>query len=131
MNGENCRLNSDVLFFFEKKPGALKLYDAFERRVLAQIDDVRIKVQKTQISFFNAHMFACVSFAPVRKAKDRPESYMVVTFGLGYRKASPRIDVATQPNPSRWTHHVMITQMEEIDDALMAWIVEAAAFSAR
>ena len=41
---------------------------------------------------------------------------MTVTFGLGYRKDSPRIDVATQPYPGRWTHHVMVGSAEEIDE---------------
>lgn len=29
------------------------------------------------------HLFSCVSFAKVRKAKDRPPVYIVVTFGTG------------------------------------------------
>ena len=55
---------------------------------------------------------------------------MTVTFGLGYRKDSPRIDVATQPYPGRWTHHVMVGSAEEIDEELLGWIQEAAEFSA-
>ena len=55
---------------------------------------------------------------------------MTVTFGLGYRKESPRIDVATEPYPGRWTHHVMVGSAEEIDEELLGWIQEAAAFSA-
>lgn len=55
---------------------------------------------------------------------------MTVTFVLGYRKESPRIDVATEPYPNRWTHHVMVGCVEEIDEELMNWIQEAAEFSA-
>ena len=55
---------------------------------------------------------------------------MTVTFGLGCRKESPRIDVATQPYPGRWTHHVMVGSEEEIDEELLDWIKEAADFSA-
>ena len=54
---------------------------------------------------------------------------MTVTFGLSYRKDSPRIDVVTEPYPNRWTHHVMVGSEEEIDDELMGWIYEAAEFS--
>ena len=89
-----------------------------------------IKVQKTQISFSNRHNFAFVSFLPVRKAKDRPKTWITVTFGLSHRVESPRIDAATEPSPNRWTHHVLISAPEEIDEALMGWIQEAAAFSA-
>ena len=124
-------LNDDVLFFFNEKPAALPLYEAFEQRLLAKIGEVTVKVQKTQISFSNKHNFTFVSLLPVRKAKDRPETYITVSFGLEYRKESPRIDAASEPYPNRWTHHVMISTVEEIDDELMSWLKEAAAFSVR
>lgn len=123
-------MNQDTLSFFDGRQGAVPLYEAFERRVLADIGQVDIKVQKTQIAFSNRHRFAFVSFLPVRKAKERPENYIVVTFGLGHRIASPRIDAATEPYPNRWTHHVLISGEEEIDDELMGWIKAAAVFSA-
>ena len=123
-------MNQDVLYFFDGKPDALFLYEAFEERVFSEVDGVKVKVQKTQISFSNRHNFAFVSFLPVRKAKERPAVYIVVTFGLGYRAESPRIDVAVEPYPGRFTHHVLISATEEIDDELMGWVREAAAFSA-
>lgn len=123
-------IDQDVLLFFDRKPAALPLYEAFARRVLAEIDGVTIKAQKTQISFSNRHGFAFVSFLPVRRAKDRPDPYIVVSFGLDHRVDSPRIDAAVEPYPRRWTHHLLLAGPEEIDDELMAWIKEAAAFAA-
>ncbi|NBK93152.1 hypothetical protein D5278_14380 [bacterium 1XD21-13] len=123
-------MNQDILLFFDKHPEALPLYEALEEKILSEIEDVTVKVQKTQISFSNKHNFAFVSFLPVRKAKERPDIYIVVTFGLGYRKESPRIDVAVEPYPNRWTHHMLISKPEEIDDELMEWIREASIFSA-
>lgn len=123
-------MNTDILFFFHDHADALPLYEYLENMILAQIPDVKIKVSKTQISFSNKRGFAFVSFNPVRKAKDRPKIWMTVTFGLSYRKDSPRIDVATEPYPNRWTHHVMVSSPDEIDEELMSWIREAAAFSA-
>ena len=122
-------MNQDVLFFFEQNPAALLLYEIFEQRVLSEIGEVKIRVQKTQISFSGKHNFAFVSFLPVRKAKERPACYIVVTFGLNRREESPRIDAATKPYPNRWTHHVLISEPEEIDDELMAWVKEAYFFS--
>lgn len=123
-------MNQDILYFFDIHPGALPLYELFEQRLLSEIENVNIKVQKTQISFSNKYNFAFVSFLPVRKAKERPKDYIVITFGLGYRAESPRIDVASEPYPNRWTHHVVISNPEEIDEELMGWVKEAAAFSA-
>ena len=123
------RMEQDVLCFFDKKPEALPMYEAFEQKIFLEMDGVKVKVQKTQIAFSNRHNFAFVSFLPVRKAKERPEVYIVVTFGLGYRLESPRIDAAVEPYPGRWTHHVLLSKAGEIDDELMGWIKEAAAFS--
>ncbi len=123
-------MNQDILLFFDKHPEALPLYEALEERILAELRDVKIKVQKTQITFSNKRNFAFVSFLPVRKAGERPDIFIVVTFGLSYRKESPRIDAATEPYPNRWTHHMLISRTEEIDDELMGWIEEAAVFSA-
>ena len=122
-------MKEEVLFFFDKSMEALPLYEALEQRVLKELGEVTIKVQKTQISFSNKRNFAFVSFLPVRKAAERPPLFIVVTFGLSYKKESPRIDVATEPYPNRWTHHVLISKVEEIDEELMGWIREASVFS--
>ena len=122
-------ISGDELFFFNEKPAALPLYEAFAQRIFAEIDNVTVKVQKTQVSFSNKHNFAFVSFLPARRAKERPETYITVTFGLHYKKGSPRIDAASEPYPNRWIHHMLIASAEEIDDELMGWIKEAAEFS--
>ena len=72
----------DELFFFDAKPTALPLYEAFRESVVARWPDTRIEVKKTQISFFDRRMFAAVSFTPVRRAKDRPDPFLTITFGL-------------------------------------------------
>ena len=123
-------MNVDILFFFNDHMDALPLYERLEGLILKQIPDAKIKVSKTQISFSNKRGFAFVSFNPCRKVNDRPDVWMTVTFGLSYPKDSPRIDVATEPYPNRWTHHVMVGSVEEIDAELMGWIREAAEFSA-
>ena len=122
-------MNADILFYFNDHMDALPLYERLEGLILEQIPDVRIKVSKTQISFSNKRGFAFVSFNPCRKAKERPDVWMTVTFGLNHRKDSLRIDVATEPYPNRWIHHVMVGSEVEIDDELMGWIREAAEFS--
>ena len=123
-------MDERILYFFEGNMDALPLYERLEQRILNEIEDVQVKVQKTQISFYNRHLFACVSFAKVRKAKERPDTYIVVTVGTGRRLESPRIDIATEPYPNRWTHHILISGPDEIDDELIGWVKEAAAFSA-
>lgn len=123
-------MTSDILFFFSRDPAALPLYESFESRVLAEVDNVTVKVRKTQITFTNPRVFAAVSFLPVRKKACRPDHYITVTLGLNRRLPSPRVDAASEPYPARWTHHLLISSPEEIDSELMEWVREAAAFSA-
>lgn len=119
-----------VLFFFEKHPAALPLYEAFERAVCELVPNVGIKVQKAQITYTNPRVFAAVSLLPVRRKAERPEHYITVTLGLNRRLDSPRVDAASEPYPARWTHHLMISSAGEIDSELLGWVAEAAAFAA-
>ena len=125
-------MDFDTMAFFEaqKHPEALPLYEALEGRILAEVDSVRIKVQKSQITFYNRRLFACASFARVRRKAELPPCWLVVTVGLARRLDSPRIAVATEPYPGRWTHHIVISDPAEVDDELMGWVREAAAFAA-
>lgn len=61
--------------------------------------------------------------------KGWPEHGIIVSFGLFYRLESPRIAVAVEPYPNRWTHHVVVSDEHELDAELMSWISDAYAFS--
>ena len=124
-------MNADILFFFSEHLEALPLYEDLERQILSSIENVTIKVQKTQISFSNRHNFAFVSFLPARKAKDRPKTWLTVTFGLPHRVESPRIDAAVEPYPNRWTHHLLLSQPGQVDQVVLEWLAEAYRFSFR
>ena len=85
----------DEIMFFDGHPAALPLYEKLKGSILAEIPDTRIEVKKTQISFLSKHMFAAASFTPVRKAQDRPRSFLTVSIGLRRRCASEHIPVQT------------------------------------
>ena len=119
---------SDVLSFFEGHPAELELYEALFARMEERFPDARVKVQKSQISFYNRHLFAAASL-PLRRKRGWPEKSLLVTFGLGHRLESPRIAAAVEPYPNRWTHHVLVTRAEELDGELMGWLEEADGFA--
>ena len=123
-------MDQNTLFFFNQHPEAIPLYEAFEGRLLAELEGVVIQPQKSQITLKNRRVFGAVSFLPARKAKDRPDPYITITLGLNRREGSPRIDQASEPYPGRWTHHLVIGSVEEIDGELMAWVREAYDFAA-
>lgn len=122
--------NPDALFFFDRSPAALPLFEAFEEKLQRAVGEFAVRVQKTQITYSNRYVFACVSFLKVRRAKDRPPVYIVITFGLDHRLESPRIDAAVEAGPRRWTHHVLVSDVSQIDEELMSWVAQAYQFSA-
>ena len=40
------------------------------------------RVQKTQITFFHRHVFACVSFQRVKRRAELPDPWLVIALGL-------------------------------------------------
>lgn len=120
----------DLLFFFDGHPLELALYQLLYHRMCAAFPQGRVKVQKSQISFYQRRLFAAASL-PIRRKKTWPERCLVVTAGLNRRLDSPRVAAAVEPYPGRWTHHILLTAPEEIDDALLDWLEEARAFAVR
>lgn len=120
---------SDILFFFDGRPTELSLYQALFHRMEAILPETSVKVQKSQISFYRKHLFAAASL-PIRRRKDWPKECILVTIGLPSRLASPRVSVAVEPYPNRWTHHIPVSRAEQIDDELLGWLREAYDFAA-
>jgi len=119
-------MTPELLQFFSGQPEqVLALYltlEAVLRNILPAFDT---RVQKSQITWQNRHVFGCVSIP--RKAAHRPG--LTVTFGLGRREADPRIAASVEPHPGRWTHHVLLRDPEDIDPQLLAWLAEAYMFA--
>ena len=102
---EHC--TADAGMFFDGHPAELALYEALFRRMDGAFPEGTVKVQKSQISFYGRHLFAAASL-PVRRRKDWP-----------------RVVAASEPYPGRWTHHVLVTEADQIDEELMGWLREA------
>ena len=117
-------ITQDVLFFFGDKTWELELYEKLVERLADTLPEMTARVQKSQISFYGRHLFAAASL-PVRRRKDWPKMCLMVTVGLPYRLDSPRVAAASEPYPGRWTHHVLVTEADQIDEELMGWLREA------
>lgn len=109
-------------------PQMLPIYEAFCQGLADRGLAFTAKVSRTQILLRNRYVFAAVSL-PWRKVKGWPEEYLLVSLGLSYHKESPRVAVATEPYPNRWTHHILLTTSKEVDAELLDWTEEAYRFA--
>ncbi len=119
----------DTFLFFEGHQDALDLFETFEEFLYNTFPVIRKRVQKTQISYSNRFIFACISFARVKRKAELPNGYLVLTIGLPAPLNSDRIAQKTEPYPGRWTHHIVISKPEELDEELTFWVREAYLFA--
>lgn len=119
----------DILFFFDRHQGVYPLYERFQEKLLVRFPESRIKVQKSQISYYNRHLYACVSFLKVKKKVELPDDYFVLTLGLPAPLESDRVAAKTEPYPGRWTTHFIISDPSDLDEELFDWIEQAYQFA--
>lgn len=119
----------DTLFFFDRHQAVYPLYECFQEKLLARLPESRIKVQKSQISYCNRHLYACVSFLKVKKKSELPEDYFVLTLGLSAPLEADRVAAKTEPYPGRWTTHFVISSPSDLDEELFDWIEQAYQFA--
>ena len=117
--------------FFAHDPAARELYESLRKELVWRYPDMEIRVAKTQVSFFDPLMFGCVSFTRVKRKAEMPAHFITLTLGLPEPVDSPRIAVKCMPYPGRWTHHIVLSSPEELDDELFSWIERANQFAKR
>ena len=97
--------------------------------MLTRFSESQIKVQKSQISYYNRHLYACVSFVKVKKKVELPDDYFVLTLELSAPLESDRVAAKTEPYPGRWTTHFVISSPSDLDEELFDWIEQAYSFA--
>lgn len=116
-----------LLSFFDGQPEEYSLACALLEGLLAALPETQVRVQKTQITLSGRHNFAALSLP--RRSRDRKAHRLTLTLGLSHRLDSPRVDIATEPYPGRWTHHLLLSSADELDEELLAWAREAYDFA--
>ena len=119
----------DTLFFFDRHQAVYPLYECFQKKLLARLPESRIKVQKSQISYYNRHLYACISVLKVKRKAELPNDYFVLTLGLSAPLESNRVAAKTEPYPGRWTTHFVISSPSDLDEELFDWIGQAYQFA--
>lgn len=117
-------MTGDTLLFFNDRPELIPLYAAFDEALEARFGPQEPRVGKTQITYADPRVFACVSL-PRKKGQEG----ILVSLGLGRRLEASRVAVATEPYPGRWTNHIPVRSPGEVDEELLTWVEEAYRFA--
>lgn len=98
---------------------------AVYRRVRDAVPSADVRVTKSQIAFRRGRGFAWLW---------RPRMYLgsrgavlVLSVALPRRDASPRWKEVVHPSPGTWMHHLELSDVEQLDAEVQAWLREAAA----
>lgn len=91
--------------------------------VLAGVGDVEERVQSSQLAYWRTHGFAYLWLPD--QYLGHADAEVVLTIVLGRQDASPRWKQVVHPSPHHWVHHLEVDEAREIDDEVVAWLLEA------
>jgi len=108
---------------FAGHPLALAVLDRV-RAILEAAGPLEIRTTRSQVAFRRARGFAYLW---------RPGQYLagavapvVLSVALGRHDPSPRFKEVAHPSSRHWMHHLEIRAVGEVDDEVVAWLIEAA-----
>ena len=105
--------------FFEGQDEPRQLFEALCRMVNA-IGPLELGVTKSQIAFRRRKAFAW-AWIPGKYLRGKTAP-LVLTLSLRSRDASPRWKEIVEPSPGRFTHHLELYSINDIDDQVRAWL---------
>jgi hypothetical protein len=93
------------------------------RAAIETLGPVEMRVSKSQVAFRRRRAFAW-TWVPGRYLRG-PRPPLVLTLSFPYRHGSPRWKQIVEPARGRFTHHLELHSVAEIDDELRTWLHEA------
>jgi hypothetical protein len=108
--------------FFASQALSKQLFEAVRREV-ETLGKTSMRVTKSQVAFRRRRGFAWV-WMPGQYLK-RETAPLVLTLSLPQRDKSPRWKEIVEPYPGRFTHHLELYDLAEIDDEVRGWFREA------
>ncbi len=119
----------EIETYFAGYPQQMILFEAIQTMIIS-IGPVKVEAMKSGINFGTSRKFAWV-WLPQKYDLKQPEGSLVLSFGLDRMIQDPKIKQVVNPYPNRWTHHVVISAISDLDESLRDWLNEAYRFSAR
>ena len=119
-----------IQHFFLDSPKSKVLFDDVAIALLSAYPQTSFKVQKSQIAIVSKKPYAAI-WLPIRPMKNRPEIYLILSFGLDTKITHDRIVEVNEPYPNRFMHHTLISSKADIDETLLDWMRQAIDFADR
>ncbi len=92
-------------------------------RVVNVIGPAELQVTKSQIAFRRRRAFAWM-WMPGKYLRGN-HTPLVLTLSLRSRSTSPRWKEIVEPSPGRFTHHLELYSVNDIDDPVRDWLRDA------
>lgn len=108
--------------FFSGQETSKQIFEAV-RSVVEDIGPFYLQVSKSQIAFRRLKNFACV-WMPEQYLK-RKAAPLVLTLSFRFRDPSPRWKEIVQPSPGRFTHHLELYSIDDVDAEVRRWLQHA------
>lgn len=108
--------------FFSGHDESRQIFDAL-RDVINTIGSAEVRVTKSQVAFWRRRGFARVWMPDVYLG--RGHAPLVLTLSFRHRDPSPRWKEIVEPSPGRFTHHLELRAVTEIDDQVRDWLQQA------
>jgi len=105
--------------FFAGQEQSRLLFEALREAVDA-IGPAELRVTRSQIAFYRRKAFAW-AWRPGQYLRGQTTP-LVLTLGLRRRDASPRWKEIVEPSPGRFTHHLELYSINDIDDTVRDWL---------
>ncbi|MCW5658479.1 MAG: hypothetical protein KIT60_12310 [Burkholderiaceae bacterium] len=105
--------------FFGDDLVARRLFDALAKEV-ARFGSANIRVSKSQVAFRRKKNVAVVWMPG--SYLERPSAPLVLTLSFPKRDDSPRWKEVTQISASRFTHHLELHEVKDINAQVKGWL---------
>ena len=103
--------------FFSGRAEAWALFEELRTELLAKWPDTRMRVMKTCIAFEDPKPYCYISYPPRKHMKG-----IMLTFGLREQAEHERFFQVVPISRGRFTVHVLVSRLEEIDSELLLWL---------
>jgi hypothetical protein len=130
MNMQSMDQIQDEERYFAGRPASLALYRFVRDEVLRAFPSAVADVQKTQITFRDPFVFACV-WLPPRPVKGHGDGHVVLSFSLDQPVDSPRVERPVQVRANCWTHHLWLSGPQDMDAQALQWVADSHALPRR